>query len=90
MAAHTGPPDLTTCTKETEPAAVAYTPVRWPTPWKRPIGSSVRSAAAVSVGGARAFVAHQNSAITLPTTSCAVAIKFGSASAMCACLFFTE
>jgi hypothetical protein len=87
--AQKGPADLTTWTKETEPAAVAYTPVRWPMPCIRPIGRSVVNAPIDMEGGVRTRLNHSKPATAAPTRSCAVAMILGRASAICACLFFT-
>ena len=90
MHAQNGPALLTTCTNDTEPNAVASTPVRWPIPWNRPIGNRVRKAADESFGGVRIRKPHKSAATTAPPPTCAVAMLSGKPKAMCACLFLTE
>jgi len=88
--AYTGPADLTTCAKETEPAAVPTVPAMCPMAWKEPIGRRVQQAARDSLGGERNPVAQSKTTKMLPTTTVAAATTHGSGSKLVTCLFVTE
>ena len=81
---------MTTCAKETDPAAVPTVPAMWPMAWKVPIGINARYVAAERRGRRRRPVNQSRLTKSEPTTTVAVATDHGQGSALVTRLFVME